>query len=85
MSTEPNNNQIVKTIVGFCNQKGGKLIIGVEDDGTIIGLSDQEIEHILEHLDKKIIETTSPTIIPSLNTLTIHDKTVIQLFQLNMT
>jgi hypothetical protein len=29
---------IAKTIAGFCNTNGGNLIIGVEDDGNIIGL-----------------------------------------------
>ena len=29
---------IAKTIVGFMNAKGGKLIIGVDDDGNILGL-----------------------------------------------
>ncbi|WP_082703873.1 helix-turn-helix domain-containing protein [Lutibacter profundi] len=29
---------IAKTIVGFMNAKGGKLIIGVNDDGEILGL-----------------------------------------------
>ena len=31
---------VVKTIVGFMNSKGGVLLIGVEDDGTIHGLED---------------------------------------------
>ena len=29
---------IAKTIVGFMNAKGGKLIIGVDDDGNVLGL-----------------------------------------------
>ena len=29
---------IAKTIVGFMNAKGGKLIIGVDDDGSVLGL-----------------------------------------------
>lgn len=31
-------NVIAKTIVGFMNVEGGKLIIGVDDDGVILGL-----------------------------------------------
>lgn len=31
---------VVKTIVGFANSRGGVLLIGVEDDGTIHGLED---------------------------------------------
>lgn len=29
---------IAKTIVGFMNAKGGKLVLGVDDDGNILGL-----------------------------------------------
>jgi hypothetical protein len=29
---------IAKTIVGFMNAKGGKLILGVDDDGNTLGL-----------------------------------------------
>jgi len=30
---------IMKTIAGFLNSEGGQLVIGVEDDGTVLGLS----------------------------------------------
>jgi hypothetical protein len=30
-------NSALKTIVGFLNAKGGKLLIGVSDDGTVLG------------------------------------------------
>ena len=39
----PKNDQIIKTVVGFCNHKGGKLIIGVENDGTIVGVQEDFI------------------------------------------
>jgi ATP-dependent DNA helicase RecG len=32
----PKNNQIVKTIIGFANQFGGRLIIGVAENGSIV-------------------------------------------------
>ena len=28
----PQKDQVVKTTIGFCNQNGGKLIIGVSDN-----------------------------------------------------
>ena len=34
---------IVKTIVGFLNTKGGKLLIGVDDNGSILGLKNDYI------------------------------------------
>jgi ATP-dependent DNA helicase RecG len=38
----PKNEQIIKTIIGFCNQKGGRFIIGVDDDLTIVGLLEKK-------------------------------------------
>ena len=31
-------NATLKTIVAFCNTEGGELLIGVADDGTILGI-----------------------------------------------
>jgi hypothetical protein len=31
-------NVIIKTVTGFMNSEGGQLIIGVEDDGNVLGL-----------------------------------------------
>ena len=73
----PKNNQIVKTLVGFCNQHGGKILIGVNDSGSIKGLTEEEIEHALESLDKAIVESTCPPIIPSVYAQTIGDKTIL--------
>jgi predicted HTH transcriptional regulator len=42
--TLPENDKIIKTVIGFCNLNGGKLVIGVESDGTIVGIEENEIE-----------------------------------------
>ena len=60
----PKNDQIIKTIIGFCNQNGGKLIVGVSDDGTVVGVPEDEIQKSLEYLEKSIYEATAPSIIP---------------------
>lgn len=38
----PQNEQIIKTVIGFCNQNGGKLVIGVTDNGVIVGIPSEE-------------------------------------------
>ncbi|WP_134088183.1 helix-turn-helix domain-containing protein [Olivibacter sp. XZL3] len=44
-----NENKIAKTLVAFANNKGGKLLIGVADDGHIIGVKNEDEErYILE-------------------------------------
>ena len=73
----PKNDQIIKTIIGFCNQNGGKLIIGVNNDGKIIGLSDEKINAIMEHIDKAIYEASYPPIIPRVYAQRIQNKNLL--------
>lgn len=73
----PKNDQIIKTIIGFCNQKGGKLVLGVADDRTIVGLPESMVEHLLESLDHAIYEACHPTIIPVISQQRFGDKTII--------
>ncbi|MBM3886440.1 hypothetical protein FJ364_00795 [Candidatus Dependentiae bacterium] len=75
--TIPENEQIIKTIVGFCNLNGGKLVIGVANDGTVVGVSDDKIQTTLEYLNLAIYQATHPTIIPHIYTQNIHGKTLL--------
>jgi ATP-dependent DNA helicase RecG len=73
----PEKEQIIKTIVGFCNRFGGKLIIGVSNNGDIVGIDEGTAEKQMEHLDKMIYESTAPPIIPLVHTQRIGDKVVL--------
>lgn len=73
----PKNEQIIKTVIGFCNRYGGKIVIGVDDDRTIIGITDDEVEKLMESLDRAIYEATAPPILPLVYTRTIADKTIL--------
>ena len=42
--TLPENDQIVKTVIGFCNRYGGKLVVGVDAERNIVGVSENEIQ-----------------------------------------
>ncbi len=70
----PHNDHVIRTIVGFCNQKAGELIIGVDNRGIIHGIPEEKITAILEHLDKLIYASTTPTIIPRIYYQRIGDK-----------
>lgn len=73
----PKNDEIVKTVIGFCNRHGGKIVIGVDDDRTIIGISDSVVESLMESLDRSIYEATAHPILPLVYTRTMDDKTVL--------
>src|SRR4051812_29806467 len=73
----PKNRQIVKTVVGFCNTYGGRLILGVADNRDVIGLDDALIDEIMEHVDKTIADSCSPQIMPRVYTQRFEDKSVL--------
>ena len=73
----PKNDQIVKTVIGFSNQSGGKLIVGVADDGTIVGIPENEATSAVEYLNHSIYSASTPPILPDVYTQTIDEKTLL--------
>lgn len=73
----PNNQQIVKTIIAFCNLYGGRLIIGIDDDRDIIGVSESGIDDMLDLLEQSIFNNCKPTILPTIYTQRIDNKVII--------
>jgi ATP-dependent DNA helicase RecG len=73
----PKNEQIVKTIIGFCNQQGGKLIIGIDDDGTIVGIDEERAQEMMEYLEQCILESSFPPIFTRIYLQRIADKTLL--------
>ena len=73
----PKNDQIIKTIIGFCNQKGGKLVIGVNGQRKIIGVDEEKIEKSLSSIDKAIHEASNPPIIPQVYVRRFGEKAIL--------
>lgn len=47
---------ILKHLVAFSNAEGGKLVIGIEDDGTITGFSCKDAHKINEYRNIALTE-----------------------------
>lgn len=73
----PQKDQIIKTLIAFCNQHGGRLVIGVKSDGTILGVHENEIDQVLEYLDNACYQATHPPIIPSIYAQRFGDKQIL--------
>jgi ATP-dependent DNA helicase RecG len=73
----PVNKQILKTVVGFCNQFGGRIIIGIDDSQEVIGIEEERAEELLEFMHKTIYESCSPPIVPEIYTQRICERLVL--------
>lgn len=73
----PKSDQIIKTMISFCNHLGGKLVIGVEDDRTIVGLAENEMDEALQWVEKAVYEASFPPIIPQVSLQRIGDKALL--------
>ncbi|GIV42260.1 MAG: transcriptional regulator [Vicingaceae bacterium] len=72
---EENNEDFAKTIVCFANTDGGKIAIGVDDDGNIIGVSD--VDEIMRKLDDVAINRCEPPVSIIQESVIVDDKKVV--------
>lgn len=70
-----NCGKIAKTLVAFANSKGGRLLVGVADDGTIKGVKNEEEEkYMLQRAGKQYCR---PVIEPQFTEVYVDDKLVL--------
>lgn len=67
--------KISKTLVAFSNNKGGRLLIGVEDDGKIKGVKSEEEERYM--ITRAAHFYCRPQIEPIFTDVIVDDKTVV--------
>ena len=66
----------MKTLVAFANTAGGIMLIGVEDDHTIIGLPDNPPDEE-ERLSNMIDDSIAPRLIPNIELVPSKDLTLL--------
>ena len=66
---------ILRTLVAFANSAGGKLVIGVDDDRQVIGLTNPLDEE--ERLCNLVADNIAPRLLPSIELMTVQDKTLL--------
>lgn len=66
---------ILKSVIAFANTVGGIILIGVEDDGTIIGVNNPG--KIQEQIANSIANRVKPQLLPDISVATIDDKSVL--------
>jgi len=72
---EVHNESLAKVAVAFSNFEGGDIWVGVEDDGSISGVSQPKLEEKIVQICRNNI---SPSILPKIQSHTIEGKKVLQ-------
>lgn len=67
--------KIAKTMVSFANNKGGRLLIGVADDGTIKGVKNEDEEKYM--IERAASLFSKPMLEPIFEEIYIDDKMVL--------
>lgn len=67
--------KIAKTMVSYANNKGGRLLIGVADDGRIVGVKSEDEEKYM--INKAAAFYTKPALEPKFEEVYIDDKIVL--------
>jgi len=70
-----------KEVVAFSNFKGGKILIGVEDNGEITGLSQRDCEQWVMNICRSLVK---PGIIPYYEEIRIAEQTRVAVVHLDM-
>jgi len=65
---------LAKEVVGFLNHKGGKILLGVDDDKTIVGIQrDESRERLEDFVMNAINRWVRPQILPSYEEVRLED------------
>jgi len=68
-------NKLAREIAALANTKGGTLIIGVDDDGTIVGVRSEKSE--IDIVEKACAFFISPPVKPEIEIIEYKDKDII--------
>ncbi|MFV0554500.1 MAG: RNA-binding domain-containing protein [Mangrovibacterium sp.] len=69
--------KIIKTIIAFSNTAGGKLLIGVDDKGTVVGVDDNAVFEMQDTVASIVYDNCAPYISPEIYNVNIDGKIVL--------
>lgn len=68
-----NQDSMAEEMVAFCNSGGGLIIIGVSNDGTVIGLTSQDIDRLNQLVSNAASQSVSPPALVSTESLELNE------------
>ena len=73
----PRFEQIAKTVIAFANTSGGKLLIGVDDNGSLVGVDADSVLDIQDRIYASLYEQIHPTLRPEIYTSHVEDTLIL--------
>ena len=73
---EVHNDSIAKEVVAFSNFMGGKLLVGVRDDGSIIGTTNRKVEERIVQICRNNV---TPSVLPRTEFMDVEGKEILVL------
>ena len=74
--TVTNPESMAGDIVAFSNSKGGRIAIGVNDQGTVVGLLAEDIRRINQLVSNTATNHVRPSVNPTTENISVGDKLV---------
>ncbi|MDR0593371.1 MAG: putative DNA binding domain-containing protein [Bifidobacteriaceae bacterium] len=68
-------DRALRSVVAFANSAGGQLVVGVRDDGTVVGVADPLVEQ--ERLAHLIADSVRPQLASAIELVTVAGKTLV--------
>jgi len=76
------NNSVFETVCSFSNRYGGYLLLGVRDDGEVIGVNPASVDGIKKNFINQLSnpQVITPTLFLSLSEMTVDGKVVLYVY-----
>lgn len=70
-------DSVINSVVAFANTTGGKILIGISDNGDVKGIDENNIFKVKDSLAQSIFDSITPKIIPEIYTINVDNKLIL--------
>lgn len=72
------SERYMKSVIAFANTSGGKIVIGIDDEGReIVGVDEKEVFRLMDSIANAVSDSCEPQIMPDITFQTIEGKCIV--------